>query len=88
MTDAMVKHTRSALTQSVLNTTIAVEPVLGQTVLSLEDVARLQVGDIVTLGSKHDMPIDIRVGGVPRFTGLPGKIGEHSSVQIISLIQD
>ncbi|MFP6583934.1 MAG: flagellar motor switch protein FliM [Candidatus Hydrogenedentota bacterium] len=88
MSKAVASQTRAALTHSVVNSKIAVEPILGQTTLSLEDVARLQVGDVVTLGSKHNMPIDIRVGGVPRFTGLPGKKGEQSSVQIISLIQD
>lgn len=88
MSESVAEHTRSALTNNVMNNNIAVEPILGQTTLSLEDVARLQVGDVVTLGSRHDMPIDIRVGGVPRFTGLPGKKGEQSSVQIISLIQD
>ena len=80
--------TRAAITESVLKTTVSVEPVLGQATLSLEDVARLQVGDVVTLGTNHDEPIEVRVGGVPRFAGKPGKKGEQSSVQIVSLIQD
>lgn len=88
VSDEMAKSTLSAFTDSVMKATVPVEPVLGQATLSLQDVARLQVGDVVTLGTNHDEPIEVRVGGIPRFAGLPGKKGEQSSVQIVSLIQD
>lgn len=84
----MAELTRQTLAESILKTDISVEPILGHANLSLQDVARLQVGDVVPLNTKFDEPIDVRVGEISRFLGVPGRRGEQSSVQIVGLNQE
>jgi flagellar motor switch protein FliM len=87
MTPEMAQQTREIITESVMQTKVPVEPILGQTTLSLDDITHLRVGDVVALDTNYDEPIEVRVGGVPRFLGIPGKKGEQSSVQVIGLTQ-
>lgn len=84
----LAEKTRSALEGFITKTEVAIEPILGEATISLNDLAQLQVGDVVGLDSKADEPIKVNVGGLPRFTAQPGRRGEQSSVQIISLLTD
>jgi len=79
---------RSELTKNVLKTNITIEPILGQASITLNDIAHLQVGDVVTLNQNYDEPIEVRVGGKPRFWAQPGKKGEQSSIQLVGLNQE
>lgn len=80
----------AAATQSVIQgviqrSDVPVVPILGKTKLMLSQIAQLQVGDVVPLGSTHTEPIHVEIGGIPCFLGQPGRKGEQSSVQLVSL---
>jgi flagellar motor switch protein FliM len=82
------EQNRRQIESVVRRATVPVEPVLGSTRFLVSDLWRLQPGDIVTLDSASDEAIPVRVGGVTRFMARPGKRGEHSSVQLVSIVQD
>ncbi len=79
---------RGIIEQAVLRANVPFEALLGQAKLNLSDLARLQVGDVVQLNSTPAEPIEVTIGGVPLFRAQPGRSGEQSAVQVVSLIQD
>jgi flagellar motor switch protein FliM len=88
MSPAAAVSTREAIAHVLTKVQAPVEAVLGQTVLPLYEIARLQVGDIVQLDSCPERPIAVMVGGVSRFQAQPGRRGEQSAVQLTGFIQD
>ncbi len=84
----ILAQNRRQLENVVRRTHVTVEPVLGSTRLPLSEIWRLQRGDVVTLDTYHAEAIPVRVGGITRFMGRPGKRGEQSSVQLVSIVRD
>ena len=88
MTPDAAQKTREALMHTVGKTRVPFDAVLGHTVLSLQEVARLQVGDVIQLDTSPEEAITVEVGGIPRFLAQPGRRGEQSSVQLGGLTRD
>ncbi|MBQ4469796.1 MAG: flagellar motor switch protein FliM [Synergistaceae bacterium] len=61
---------------------------LGHTVLSLNDVYALQVGDVIKLDELKDSNIDVRVGNQIRFKARPGTLNGHMAVELTSVLTD
>jgi flagellar motor switch protein FliM len=55
---------------------------LGRRHLSVREVLRLKVGDVVALGTGREGPVLVRVEGQPRFLGAPGVTGARHAVQL------
>ena len=53
--------------------------------LPLSDIVDLRPGDVVPLDHPVDAPLDVSVGGVPRFTARPGRRGKHLACVITSV---
>lgn len=88
VTDEAMRNTRMAIAKTVSRVRVPVEPILGRARLQLSDVARLRVGDVVPLDTNAKEPVRVRVGGITRFLAKPGRRGEQSSVQVVSLVRD
>ena len=88
VSEEAMRNTRNQIIQTVNRVRISVEPILGRTRLQLSDVARLRVGDVVPLDSNHNEPVPVRVGGITCFLAKPGRRGEQSSVQVVSVVRD
>ena len=84
----LAEMTRATIAQTLTKASLTVDAILGQAVLPLHEVARLQVGDIVQLNTSPDEPITIEVGGVGRFLAQPGRKGESSAVQLTGVTRD
>ncbi|GKV55582.1 flagellar motor switch protein FliM [Sporosarcina sp. NCCP-2222] len=63
--------------------TLPVITELGQGTISVEDFLYLQQGDVISLNSKIDDPLTIKVGDLPKFIGQPGHLRNRMAVQII-----
>lgn len=88
VSEEAMRNTRAQITQTVGRAGVTVEPILGQAKLRLSDVARLQVGDVVPLDTNHEDPVPVLVGGIIRFLAKPGRRGEQSSVQVMSIVRE
>lgn len=88
VTEEALRNTRAQIVQTVGRVAVSVEPILGQAKLQLSDIARLQVGDVVPLDANHEDPVQVLVGGIPRFLAKPGRRGEQSSVQVTSVMRE
>lgn len=88
MSPALAEMTRSLITQTLMRSAVDVDAILGRTHLPLDDIAKLQVGDVVPLGTAVDDPVLLEVGGLARYKARPGRRGEHSAVQITDFVLD
>lgn len=80
--------TRKTIDKITRKACVPVDAMLGQVTLTLAQVARLRVGDVVQLDSSPEEPVLVNVGGLPRFAAQPGRRGEQSAVQLTGLIRD
>jgi len=80
--------TRAVIGQTLTKASLPVDAILGQAVLPLDEVARLQVGDIVQLDTSPNEPITVEVGGISRLLAQPGRKGEQSAVQLTGVIRN
>lgn len=69
----------------VLNSEVELEAILGKTVISLAQVKRLSVGDVLTLNTKISDLLTLRVGKKEQFKVQPGISDDQLSVQIIQV---
>ena len=67
---------------------IPVKAVLGNSTISVNDFAMLQLGDIIRLNRKVDEELDIYVGNIRKFTALPGTTKENYAVRVTSVIRE
>ncbi|MBI4559639.1 MAG: flagellar motor switch protein FliM [Candidatus Hydrogenedentes bacterium] len=79
---------RVQIERSLRKVLAPVDAVLGHARLPLQEIARLQIGDIVQLDSEVNDPIVIEVGGIPRFKAQPGRRREQSAVLLTALLRD
>lgn len=87
MSDEEKKATKEAMRYHLMRVPLSLDMILGRATLPLDEVSRLQVGDVVQLNSDVDSPIEVNVGNVLRFLARPGRRGEYSAVQIEKLIK-
>ncbi|RMG09131.1 MAG: hypothetical protein D6731_20345 [Planctomycetota bacterium] len=52
---------------------LEVSAVVGETPIPLRTLLNLEVGDVLTLGQSTHDPVEVRVSGVVKFQGLPGR---------------
>jgi len=88
MSPEMYTVTREAIAHILTKASVNVDAILGQTVLPLHEIARLQVGDIVQFGSGPEDPISVTAGGVPFYLARPGRKKEQSAVQVVRITRD
>lgn len=75
-----VTHLPGALAR--LHLTVSVE--LGHAWMPARAVADLKPGDLLPLERNQDTPLDVRIGGVVRFSGRPGVRGARLAVELLA----
>lgn len=88
MSASVAARMRDVVAHTAMKAQLPVDVILGTAVLPVQEVSRLQVGDIVQLGVSPDDPITVAVGGIRRFVAHPGRKGEQSAVQVCGVIRD
>ncbi len=82
------EQTRMKILRTIRHSMVPVDSILGFAQLSLQDLAELQIGDVIQLDSDILTPIRVDIGGIERFRARPGRSGEFSAVQLASLVLD
>ncbi len=60
---------------------------LGETHITIQDFLLLDIGDVIELNKPIDVPLTIKIGGVPKFSGQPGKVGKKLAIQILDILK-
>ncbi len=77
-----------ALQSLISRVDIPVRTVLGNSSISVNDFANMQVGDIIKLDTKVEDELKVFVGNIKKFTALPGSSGDKYAVRITSIIRE
>ncbi len=56
---------------------------LGTSEISIEDFLMLDTGDVIELNQRIDSPLILKVGGIAKFIGQPGKMNKKMSIQVL-----
>ena len=67
---------------------VPVKAILGKTLVNVNEVLGLQIGDVIRLDSKVDSELNVYVGNIKKFTAMPGANEEHYAVQVTSVIRE
>lgn len=70
------------LSASLRESVLELKAKLGEATLSVEELIKLQVGDIIQLREDYEHPVEIQVEGVPKFWGT---VGSHKSTRAIQI---
>ena len=76
---------RDALAGRMGGAPVAVSVSFPPVVLALADIVDLRPGDVVPLDHRVDAPLEVSVGGVPRFSARPGRRGKRLACVITSV---
>jgi flagellar motor switch protein FliM len=74
------------LATELWSTELEIDAVLDEQTLPLGEVRDLPVGQTLLLNSGPQSEVELRSGGVPRFTGRMGRKGAHVAVQVSNLL--
>lgn len=78
----------ASLEGKIKQTNVEITAELASTQLSIGEFLSLKNNDVIQLHSRIDNPLTIKVGGVPKFLGQPGKKNNKIAVQVLSKIEE
>ena len=67
---------------------IPIRAVLGMSSISVGDFVMLQPGDVIRVDTDVDSELDVYVGNIRKFTGLPGYSKDKFAMKITSVIRE
>lgn len=67
---------------------IPIRTILGKSIISVNDYINMTKGDIIRLDKKITDELDIYVGNIYKFTGMPGESSDSYAVKISSVIRE
>ncbi|MDD6481922.1 MAG: flagellar motor switch protein FliM [Lachnospiraceae bacterium] len=82
------KDYRESIESLIKRAQIPVKAVLGNSIISVNDFAMLQPGDIIRLDRGVEDELEIYVGNIRKFTALPGSSGDNYAVKVTSVIRE
>jgi flagellar motor switch protein FliM len=62
--------------------------ILGGTSMSVGELVRLEVGDVICLEKKVDEPCLVKINGEAKYLARPGRSGKHLAVVVNNLVDD
>ncbi|MBD3109435.1 flagellar motor switch protein FliM [Bacillus sp. AGMB 02131] len=66
---------------------VSVVAEIGKADISIQDFLYLDVGDVIDLNVHLGQPLTVNVGGIPKFTAQPGKVGKKMAIQILDTLK-
>lgn len=75
------------LEKRIRNADLPIISELGSTDITIEDFLLLDVGDVIDLNKVIDEPLTITIGGIPKYSGQPGKVGKKHAIQILDILK-
>ena len=67
---------------------VPVKALLGRSMVTVNDFAGLQVGDIIRLDSNVDSALEVYVGNIKKFTAVAGESNEKYALKVTSVIRE
>lgn len=77
-----------ALDKNIRGTEIEITADLGSADLTVKDFLSLNEGDVFQLNTSIDDPLTVKIAGIPKYLGQPGRRHNYLAVQILSMINE
>lgn len=81
------EETKKSLEMKIRNSYVPLIAILGNTKISVNEFLALSVGDVLTLDSSVDNPIDVQVGDMLKFHAKPGVRKNNVSIKITDVVK-
>jgi len=73
---------RNRYEQRIQKTQVQLQALLGHAKVPVQDLATLQVGDVIPLARRIDEPIEVMLGGKRKYLATAGRSGKHRALKI------
>jgi flagellar motor switch protein FliM len=77
---------RAGFENNVRSMDVELRAELGSTRLLLNDLMKLEEGDVILLNQRKDEPIHVYVGEQAKFKAAPGKAGNHRALRVMKVL--
>ncbi|MCX7613590.1 MAG: flagellar motor switch protein FliM [Caldimicrobium sp.] len=77
---------KRALEQAIFNSQVTLKVLLSKGQITLEDLLRLEIGDVILLDKKADEPVEVLIEDVPKMSGKLGVYKRHMALRIDNFI--
>ncbi|MHB8620775.1 MAG: flagellar motor switch protein FliM [Chloroflexota bacterium] len=82
---AALKDSAELIKKNMDSVKVPLSVELGGVDLGMDDLLKLQAGDVMRLDSLANQQLDVLIGGERKFQGRPGVVGQRVSIQITGL---
>lgn len=80
------EESKTKIKSTLKTVDVNVTGVLGETQVRVDDFLRLSVGDVITLDSHVEDPINVKIEDKSYFIGKPGMIGKKKGIQVLDIL--
>ena len=88
MTEKLSEDDFNSYKRTLLDANIHIQPLLGTTKMTIKDIAKLEIGDTITLKQRTDKPLEVRVNGVNKMSAYPGSLRGRRAVKIYEIEEE
>lgn len=74
--------------RTLLNASVTIQPLLGTTRLTVNDILNLNEGDTIPLTQRTDKPLDVRVNQVVKMKAFPGLVQGRKAIKVFEIIEE
>ncbi|MDR8394245.1 flagellar motor switch protein FliM [Aliifodinibius sp. S!AR15-10] len=74
--------------RTLYKATVRIQPLLGKTRLTIDEISNLEEGDTIPLSQRTDKPLDIMVNDVKKMSAYPGVVRGRRAVKIFEMIEE
>lgn len=78
----------SVIEKNIQKADVRVTAELGSSEITISEFLMLDAGDVIELNQPINEPLVIKISGVPKFIGQPGKVNKKLAVQILDTIKE
>lgn len=87
-TETLSPQALESYKRTLLDAPVTVQPLLGTTRLTVEDIINLKEGDTLPLKQRTDKSLEVRVNGVKKMTAYPGLIQGRKAIKVFEIIEE
>jgi flagellar motor switch protein FliM len=78
----------AVIERSIQKADMPISVELGTSDISIQDFLSLDVCDVIQLNQQINEPLMIKVGGIPKFIGQPGKVNKKIAIQVLKALKE
>lgn len=82
-----VPQEMARLEKKIHTADVQVSVELGTSDITIQDFLMLDAGDVIELNQSISDTLNIKIGGIPKFVGQPGKSGKKLAVQVLDTLK-